>query len=768
MHTMAANAGFGLPPACNLPIAPSYHPSAAPLPHIEDLLARPNDIDANQSIKRLLELAEASLRQSEMSRDFNRPALALKDFVRASIIAVHLIYSHKDYHSIRIFNTDVARAHNSLLKRISQQSDFYEQLKRDIIADNKRSGVEPMSRLSTFSSSSASSSSPPSTVSASASMTSKMNGHASATSSSPPPYSPPPSSQPFPAHPLPSPPPNGIAGRVKPAVQPKPQALQGNMLPSSHSPASPFNKASLDLAARFANLGGPMTSPGQDPRIKTYPIPPQKPSGPRDMPPTGPVDPTLQTVTSPLPKIPDAIYNPVRGSLSGEAARLPSSTPRGLFTRTGSSASLQSSANASHLQGRPSHASAQTASSPSYESSDALSSLPDGDSITPQQLCHLMKGRSSLLLIDIRSREDFDDGHIMSSSIICIEPSILLRDNISSDEISESMILSPHQEQPLFEKRDSYDLVVFYDQNSDGIPPLPKSSDELLVVSLRRALVHLSYGKELKRPPRILRGGLDAWTDLMGLGALQPTAAPSLNTATANKRRHGMIQRRGSKFVVTTLQPADVKAWQTTLEQDAHQTASRPSFPRTGDDFLRFPVTSAEQESMTSSLVGGPNLRRGPGPRFGPGHAAPLPEPPKRPRAAVQRPSHSGLSERDDDAEPYGDAGLALAQRTSGRLRRGLDPVAGHAVKIYTGLNNPRNWCYANSTLQSLLASPGFGRELADSEWVARYRVPRKKEEKIDPPQLMIRIISNLFHWMSTGKFETMKAQTLMVGASLG
>jgi len=79
-----------------------------------------------------------------------------------------------------------------------------------------------------------------------------------------------------------------------------------------------------------------------------------------------------------------------------------------------------------------------------------------------------------------------------------------------------------------------------------------------------------------------------------------------------------------------------------------------------------------------------------------------------------------------------------------------------------TGLYNPRNWCYANSTLQALLASPEFSRQLADSEWM-QAKVPRKAGEKIDPPQLMIRIISNLFHWMSTGKFETMKAQTLMV-----
>lgn len=87
----------------------------------------------------------------------------------------------------------------------------------------------------------------------------------------------------------------------------------------------------------------------------------------------------------------------------------------------------------------------------------------------------------------------------------------------------------------------------------------------------------------------------------------------------------------------------------------------------------------------------------------------------------------------------------------------------GDSNKFYTGLNNPHNWCYANSTLQSLLASPDFGKMLANSEWVTKYKAPRKQDEKIDHPQLMIRIISNLFHWMNSGKFQIMKAQTLMV-----
>ncbi|KAG7144482.1 Ubiquitin carboxyl-terminal hydrolase 8 like protein [Verticillium longisporum] len=79
-----------------------------------------------------------------------------------------------------------------------------------------------------------------------------------------------------------------------------------------------------------------------------------------------------------------------------------------------------------------------------------------------------------------------------------------------------------------------------------------------------------------------------------------------------------------------------------------------------------------------------------------------------------------------------------------------------------TGLNNPHNWCYANSLIQSLRLSPGFGGELANKDWDKLYVLPRKSDEKSDHPRLMARIIANLFYWMAEGSFPVMKAQTLM------
>lgn len=702
---MTTNASHG--PPSGHPAKAKARPSA-PLPHIDDLLAIPDDIDPNQSIKRLLTMTETSLRQSEVSRNFDRPALALKDYVRASIIAVQVIGNHKDYLALKDPDSEPGRLHNALLKRIFDQSDVFDDIKRGIIQDNRRTGVQPTVRRSVPSRGPAT---PPLPV----------NGQAPRTNGRP------------------LPPALGAQAKKKPAVLPKPPSLLGNVI----VPAPPNN----DLTARFVNLRVPQPSPGQDPRIKTYPIPTQRPAGPRQMPNSPELDADSDAAASALPKVPDAIYTPARGSVSGEATRLPTGNPRGPFSRTGSSTSISSTFQRQKNEFIPS---APTSAVPEGESFE----LPPEGSITAQQLYQVFKAKWSVLLIDIRCRQDFDQGHIIASSVICIEPSVLLRENMSSDDISESMVLSPNPEQALFERRGSYD------QDSQRVAQTPKNSDELAVVSLHRALEQLSYGRPLKRSPRILRGGLDAWKDLMGAGSLQstnPLTSTSFSTPLKQKR-NGFIQKRGQKFVVTSLQPADVKAWENTLERDAHQAATRPSFPRTGEEFLRSSPVGAQQQSMMAPAA--TQERQQPG--FG--SLAQLPAPPARPRAAVQRLSHNGLSKGDDGSELFGESAAPPSQRTAARSKRTSEHGSGAVSKPCTGLNNPGNWCYANSMLQSLLASPGFGRELAESEWSHKYAVPRKNGEKIDPPQLMIRILSNLFHWMSTGTFETMKAQTLMVG----
>ncbi|KAF4125536.1 ubiquitin carboxyl-terminal hydrolase 8 [Geosmithia morbida] len=757
---------------------------AAPLPHIDDITAAPKDIDPNQSLKRLLELSETSLRSAEMSRELGRPANALKDYIRASIIAVRVIQHHKDYPTMQSNRgNELYKKHNALLKQIHSLYDAYDKVKADIRQDNKRTGVMPLLTSSRPSSSHGSASEPHAVSLPSI----QSNG----TTSPPPPTN--------------GASTNGAPAKAKPTPRPKPPSLHGNTLKAAHGRSQSTTSVANDLlAARFASLRGPQAYPGQDPRIKTHPFgAPGKPAGPRAMPTSNPKPKVeIDTATPSLPKLPEAIYSPARGNMSEESVRLPTSTPRGPFTRTGSSASIAGSPSASSQPSRKDYFTPIPTSSmsggpsslggPSTDQSSIVSSpkvsmdLSSREVIEAEELYRTMKDNSAVLVIDIRPREEFDEGHIMSSSVICIEPSILAREDLSADSIAESLIISPDPESSLFEKRNDYDLVVMYDQDSEEIPRFPRSQDDLAISSLHRALLHLNYGRELKQPPRLLRGGIDAWVDLMGPGSLQATSAAT--SRTAQLRRSAAVGRRKSKYRVTPMKVDDIRAWQETVRNDM-ENAESPSLYRSTEDFVRrFPAVPVEPEIMTSSS---PLIPTRPPPRppkepaeYRPPVPSPvptldrqqqhqhvvgdLPAPLERPAPAVSRPSHSGMTigAGDQGGGGYGDANSALtsSQQNAGRGPKPADyqqPLASDVAIYYTGLNNPHQWCYANSILQSLLACE-FGKELTDPAWKKRYTVPKRANETIEQPQLMMQILSNLFHWMSTGKFEVMKASTLM------
>ncbi|KAF9876358.1 ubiquitin carboxyl-terminal hydrolase [Colletotrichum karsti] len=722
-----------------------------PLPHIDDLTSASPDIDMKLPLRKILEAGDHAMRQAETCRDFGRPDLAFKEYIKASLIAIRYVPQHPDALAVRGNHGDMSRIHAALMKKIESQHGIFEKIKADIIADNQRTGVRPTN------------SRPSSTVNGGASRPMTPQGQPSA-----PVASPPRSDAGTQLNGSPS-------GKPKPAVQPKPQALHGNAIRSSAGLAAIKSKAAEDLAARFANLRGPVALPGQDPRIRTHPLVPPRPAGPRAMPePTE--KPKVAVVTSlpDLPKMPDAIYSPARGTVSNEAASLPSSTPRGLFSRTGSSATINTvlANNKSSDYFVPTHPQPNAVPAPARSHSI---SIPEGDSITAEDLMGFIKRGSAalqVLIIDVRSRDDFDEGHILSQAVICIEPNILLRENISAEQIAESMVLSPAQEYHHFERRDAFDLVVFHDQDSDSIPRyMSPDMDAAALLSLQRALTYFNYGKELKNPPKLLQGGLDAWTDLMGRAALatsQTAGAVRAPRVRSPLKPTISISKPTRKYKVTPLKPEEVKLWEETLHNADLETARSPGFMhvRSTEEFLRrFPAVSTEQESMQSPVS--PDR---PPHSYGQNHVdiySDLPSPPTRPAPAVPRPSYSGLSQTQDDHEAP--QALAFPAQTrnlkQGPLARPDSPSVMGAVKDgphITGLNNPGVWCYANSSIQALRMSPGFGKELASFDWQNTYKVPKKADEKSDPPQLMSRILSNLFHWLESGKFDVMKAQTLM------
>ncbi|KAM0623776.1 hypothetical protein ACHAQG_004195 [Verticillium nonalfalfae] len=355
--------------------------------------------------------------------------------------------------------------------------------------------------------------------------------------------------------------------------------------------------------------------------------------------------------------------------------------------------------------------------------------IPETEKITVDELLNLQK-TARVLLIDVRQREAYDEGHIPSQHIMCIEPSTLTREDVTGSTIEEALVLAPEQDNALFRARDTFDLVVFYDENSTKLPKYVAKKEDGVLLTLKRALDLLSIGKELPHPSKLLDGGLDAWTDTFGRQNIATTSDTGsmpliLRKAQASVRpATSRVKYPGSK----NIPQGKIDEWNLRIGNE-DQTIR---IIRSPGELLR-DFSSTGQQSMVSSSPKQP-------PR--PLTSNSMPQMPQR---AAAKPTLSGFTDT-----------------SSASTTQALVSKSKSAGQHMTGLNNPHNWCYANSLIQSLRLSPGFGGELANKDWDKLYVLPRKSDEKSDHPRLMARIIANLFYWMAEGSFPVMKAQTLM------
>lgn len=358
--------------------------------------------------------------------------------------------------------------------------------------------------------------------------------------------------------------------------------------------------------------------------------------------------------------------------------------------------------------------------------------LPLGPTITAEQLVECLR-KAEVLLIDVRARTEFDAGHIFAKSVMCIEP-VSLREGVSAEELEERLVLSPDVESSLFSRRNEFDLVVYYDQNTrepSFLAGSPAGTAKPHLRALYDTLYEFNLYKALKggRQPTLLVGGIDAWVDLMGPQRL----AISHTAAVMNSIRAGKPAQKPAQIIrrVPTAASAN-SAWEVrkrrlrdyrpldkdeervwkekakneeidpgtygsfTEDPDAidEQPDQEPPSPfaRTYEDFLRrFPDPGEIRESMVAPTRRDPVL-----PYHDPSEMAP----PSRPPPAVPRRSYSGVSD-GRQIQP------ALA-RQNGAAKQALYISATPIDRLKlprTGLVNLGMTCYMNSIIQSLSAT---------------------------------------------------------------
>ncbi|KAG5644871.1 hypothetical protein DXG03_007512 [Asterophora parasitica] len=164
--------------------------------------------------------------------------------------------------------------------------------------------------------------------------------------------------------------------------------------------------------------------------------------------------------------------------------------------------------------------------------------IPISAAATPTELSGYM-GAHKVLFLDVRSRADFERGHIRSSgaAVVCIEPHILRQSGLTLERLEESVV------GPVFVNRDKFDIVCIYDDDSASLGP----NDSPLSV-LHRLIAETSTQKVLKRQPKLLTGGYNAWRHELGdpykleshTTSLE-YAAPSILTSTSTGTRNPFL-----------------------------------------------------------------------------------------------------------------------------------------------------------------------------------------------------------------------------------
>ena len=733
-------------------------------PHLDDLTSvRPN-ADINWPIRKILQDAELLAKQADTHIDFRRPDIALEEHIKAFILATEFIPHHKDYPSLSGSQSELHRSYMGLLKRLKAQSSRFDEAKRIIKEDNERSGVRALSGGKENGLSRSTNGAE-----------TKTNGlhnvvHVNGQSA------------------LPSVSAIGESPRRKPPVQPKPDALHGK---SIHPPTSLGSSEQSDLASRFARLRTPV----QDPRIRTQPIPiPEtseyttklalpttqsttvRPLGPREMPSVPKTPPRL--IKMPLdvqipemPKPPDAIYSPSRNPETAATINFPTSIPRSSsYIGPGNNVAPP----VSTVGRTPSFDGRREYFSPAHKIGSNVSRkqdlvLPDKPTVSASELTEYIRMGSQMLrtlLVDVRSREEFDQGHIMSPSIICIEP-VTLRDGVSSEELGESLVLSPEPELRLYERRDEFDLVIFYDQRSMSLKGNNSQGSESYLENFSKAMFDYGYERQLKRRPRLLLGGLEAWADIMGPNSLQTSSTGS--TASKKPSGNGIRSARPIGRVPMAHEPYRFSAvrkrtyesrplskeeeskWDETLrEHPTHERASvveqdgsdELSYVRTTEDFFRrYPELPSIQESMISAR---------PAPQ--PYHVQPfnsVPAPPARPAPALPRQKSSGVLEKTPSAD------YAMTS-TTGITSSGPTPGL-------CGLRNNGVSCYVSAVVQCLSASGQLRDYLKGFTPGPTTMVPQKASETTNPPQLLVRNFGNLLGHMWSGHYDFVVPNTFLV-----
>ncbi|KAI9490566.1 hypothetical protein BDB00DRAFT_875163 [Zychaea mexicana] len=253
----------------------------------------------------------------------------------------------------------------------------------------------------------------------------------------------------------------------------------------------------------------------------------RKPSAPTTM--MSSLPSTTTTASSSAPNTPPPPLPPIHGS--NMLASSTSSSTAGMNGSPGSSSSNFESSAIKQLQLPP----------------RSTFAFPPTNTVEPAVLAkwiQRIENRPSILLLDVRPQSMYKEGCIRHPWICQIEP-LSLRRGVTSQKIQQSLVLNAEAEQMLFDQRNKFDLIVYYDQDTRG---LDDATEPLR--NLTAAIYENEFNKILQRVPMLLAGGFAAWEQVIGYRGVYSYVDPN---------RNQQQQQQQSKHEQQRQQPQDGK-----------------------------------------------------------------------------------------------------------------------------------------------------------------------------------------------------------------
>ncbi|QRW16968.1 ubiquitin carboxyl-terminal hydrolase [Rhizoctonia solani] len=151
-------------------------------------------------------------------------------------------------------------------------------------------------------------------------------------------------------------------------------------------------------------------------------------------------------------------------------------------------------------------------------------------------------------------QDEYESRRLPVDNVVCIEPIVLGRKGMSAKELQEALVLSSKTERTLFERRNTFDLVVLADASSTEFAD-PSTPLNLLF----RIIYETEFLKPLRRPPVFLHGGIKAWGDQVGeFKGEDVVVATNADAGKRLARKPAVSGRPASGSVSHTRMPQDV------------------------------------------------------------------------------------------------------------------------------------------------------------------------------------------------------------------